>query len=131
MDYIAGYVSNADDTDCFKCQYIPVYRRSQVPMFEAVLGYGFTDTSIGHATDQCGVSESSFYICWKLREDKRVNEVLLQLYPDTKFAIDVAVMRLGQDGQMVPLRGYPNILQAFYAIKRYVHNHDFSEVPIQ
>ena len=77
------------------------------------------------------ISESSFYICWKLREDKRVNEVLLQLYPDTKFAIDVAVMRLGQDGQMVPLRGYPNILQAFYAIKRYVHNHNLSEVLIQ
>ena len=123
MDYILGFVSKADNTAGFTNEYIPVYRYTQFPAFEVVLGLGFVNISIerwkslGRTSEEC-----SFYIGWRLREDRRINEALLQLYPFRSFSIDLAVMEIGEDGTLVPLIGYSDMLRAFLIVERYSDN---------
>ena len=120
MDHIIGYVSNADNTERFVRQYIPVHRQSQTPSFEAVLGSGPINISIGRWVNEVNEKEEQiFLIGWKAREDRWVNEVLLHLYPYQPFAIDIAVLQIGKDGDLVPLRGHTNKLRARAAIQRY------------
>ena len=120
MDYVLGFVSRADNTAGFTNEYIPVYRYTQLPVFEMILGLGFVNTSIakwkslGRTQD-----ERSFYIGWRLREDQRINEVLLQLYPLQSFPIDLAVVQMGEDGRIIPLSGYGDTLRAFLMVERY------------
>ena len=119
MDYVLGFVTRADNTAGFTNEYIPIYRYTQFPAFEMVLGSGFVNTSIAQWKSMGRASEQrTFYIGWRPREDQRINEILLQLYPFQSFAIDLAVVRVGEDGKIVPLSGYGDMLRAFLMIER-------------
>ena len=120
MDYVLGYVSNANNTERFVRQYIPVHRQSQTPSFEAVLGPGPINIVIGRWVNEVNEQEEQYFLIgWKAREDRRINEVLLHLYPHRPFAIDLAVLQIGKDDDLIPLRGHTNKLRARAAIQRY------------
>ena len=86
MDHILGYVSNANNTERFVRQYIPVHRQSQHPSFEAVLGPGPINTVIERWVNEVNEQEEQYFLIgWKAREDRRVNEVLLHLYPPSSL----------------------------------------------
>ena len=119
MDYILGFVARADNAAGFTNEYIPVYHYTQFPAFEMVLGLGFVNTSIAHGKSMGGTSDQrTFYIGWRPREDQRINEILLQLYSFQSFAIDLAVVRIGEDGKIIPLSGYGDMLRAFLMVER-------------
>ena len=123
MEYILGFVSRADNNAGFTNELIPVYRYTQFPVFEMVLGLGPVNISIARWKSQGRTAdERSFYIGWRLREDQRINEALLQLYTFQSFPIDLAVMQIGDDGRIVPLTGYGDMLRAFLMVERYSHN---------
>ena len=90
-----------------------------------VLGLGFINTSIARWKSLGGASEErTFFIGWRLREDQRINEVLLQLYPLQSFAIDLAVVEIGENGRIIPLFGYGCMLRVLLMVERYSHSID-------
>ena len=117
MNSVIGYVAKADYPERFLLRSIRVHPSSQIPGFRSVLGSGTIKTSIGicaHAQD-----EPCFWIGWKDRDDQRVNNVLLELYPQQPFAIDLAIVQIGDDGNMISLHGEENKLHAHAAVQRY------------
>ena len=130
MDHIIGYVTNANNTECFFRQYIPVHRQSQTPFFETVLGPGPINLYIERwMNDVNEQEEQRFLIGWKARDDRRVNEVLLHLYSYQAFAIDLAVLQIGKDDDLLPLRGHTNKLRARAAIQRYGYCYPYIDSP--
>ena len=117
MNPIIGYVAKADYPERFLHLYIGVHPSSQIPGFRSVLGSGLIKISIGpYSNAQDG---PCFWIGWKDRDDQRVNNVLLELYPQQPFAIDLAIVQIGDDGNMISLHGEENKLHARAAVQRY------------
>ena len=69
---------------------------NRFPIFEALISPGLVHECIAWKGGR-----EQFYIMWRFRRDRRVNEALLRLYPDRAFAADMVVMRLGARGLIV------------------------------
>ena len=69
---------------------------TRFPIFEAIIGPGLVHECIAWKGGR-----EQFYIMWRFRRDRRVNEALLRLYPGRAFAADMVVMRLGSRGLIV------------------------------
>ena len=117
MNSVIGYVAKADYPERFLLRSIRVRPSSQIPGFRSVLGSGTINTSIGLCSN--AQDEPCFWIGWKDRDDQRVNNVLLELYPQQPFAIDLAIVQIGDDGNMISLHGEENKLHARAAVQRY------------
>ena len=130
MNPIIGYVTKADYPERFLRLYIDVHPSSQIPGFRSALGSGPIYTSIGLCSN--AQDEPCFWIGWKERDDQRVNNVLLELYPQQPFTIDLAIVQVGDDGNIISLHGEEDKLHAYAAIQRYVLtyaiDHDYTDV---
>lgn len=116
-DTVWGLVSRAEYPHRFFQSRLPFDRNTQLPAFEAVLGPGIIYRFTGRWLGQDG-EQSFFHIGWKLRTDRRVNEVLLQLYPACPFAMDIAVTEIEADGEIRPLFGWRNRVRALAVVRR-------------